>query len=126
MGGEDESDGTAGKEGDPLLLGMGRRIREAREAAGMSFGELATAAGISRGYVYRMEAGKQNASIRSIARISVALSTTISALMDGVDADPSTLGTRSYKWREGADPRDPDRPLGKRRQHAAEKGDAAE
>lgn len=126
MGGEDESEGSTGDGSDPLLLAMGRRIRETREKAGMSFGELATAAGISRGYVYRMESGKQNASIRSIARIAVALSTTISALLDGVDADPSTLGTRSYVWRDGVDPRDPERPLGRRRERATKDGDASE
>jgi transcriptional regulator with XRE-family HTH domain len=105
---------------------MGKRIREMRESAGMTYAELATAAGISRGYVYRMETGKQNASIRSIARIAVALSTTISALLEGVDADPTTLGTRSYVWRDGSDPRDPGRPLGRRRQRAAVKDGAPE
>lgn len=104
--------------GDPLLTAVGRRIREVREAAGMSFGELATAAGISRGYVYRLETGQQNASIRSLSRIAVALSTSLSALLEGVEADPSALGTRPYAWRDGADPRDPDRPLGLRRERA--------
>lgn len=123
MGEEGESaEAAQGGAGDPLLSAMGGRIREAREAAGMSFGELAAAAGISRGYVYRLETGKQNASIRSLSRIAVALSTTLSALLEGVDADPSALGTRPYAWREGADPRDPDRPLGLRRERAR-KGD---
>lgn len=109
---------------DPLLTAMGKRLRELRLAAGMTFQDLADAAGVSRGYVYRMETGKQNASVRSLSRVAIALSTTISSLLEGVDADPSTLGTRKYTWRDGADPRDPDRPLGRRRKRGGEQGDA--
>jgi len=116
--GEGSDSTEAAAADDPLLVAVGRRIRETREAAGMTFGDLATAAGVSRGYVYRMEAGKQNASVRSLSRFAVALSTSMSRLLDGVEADPATLGTRSYVWRDGADPRDPDRPLGRRKARA--------
>jgi transcriptional regulator with XRE-family HTH domain len=105
---------------DALLVAVGKRIREARLAAGMSFEDVAAAAGISRGYVYRMESGKQNATIRSLARVAVALSTSMSSLLQGVDADPSVLGTRKYVWQDGADPRDPSRPIGNRRAPTSE------
>ncbi len=121
--GDDSRDGGGA---DPLLTALGRRVRELREAADMSMGDLARAAGISQGYVYKMETGKQNASVRSLSRLAIALSTTISDLLAGVDADPSTLGTRSYAWRDGADPRDPNRPLGRRRRQAGVKDGAAE
>lgn len=120
----DSADAGAAEGDDPLLVALGSRIRQARDDAGLSFGGLASAAGVSRGYVFRLETGKQNASIRSLAKIAVALSTTLSELLSGVDAGEAMVGKRKYVWRGGSDPRDPDRPLGNRRTHATRSSSA--
>lgn len=114
----DDGDGT-----DPLLAAVGARVREAREAAGLIAADGARAAGMTKGYLWRVENGRQNLSIRSLSRVARAFSTTMSALLANIEADPGTLGARAYSWRAGADPRDPDRPLGRRRERASKNAD---
>ena len=90
---------------DPMLMEIGRRIRALREAAGMTQVQFHTAAGVSQGYAWRMEAGRQNLSVRSLARVALALGTSMSVILEGIDADPASLGTRDYEWTAGTDVR---------------------
>lgn len=73
-----------GDRGDPLLVAIGSRIREVRGLKGRGVTEAATLAGLGKGHLWRIEAGKQNFSVKILARIATALDVTLSGLMDGV------------------------------------------
>ncbi|WP_242147042.1 helix-turn-helix domain-containing protein [Sphingomonas sp. BAUL-RG-20F-R05-02] len=81
---------------DVLLLAVGAKIRQFRLDAGMTQQQFAKAAGMSVQYAQRVDAGQQNLSLRSLSRVAIALRTTMSALLEGVAADPGSLGTRSW------------------------------
>jgi transcriptional regulator with XRE-family HTH domain len=52
---------------------LGRRIRQLRRRRGLSQAALAAAAGLSRIYVAKLEAGERAPSLRALARIARAL-----------------------------------------------------
>lgn len=54
-------------------MGNPNRIAEWREARGLSQEDLAAAAGLSPGYLSRMERGERNVSLKNLAKISEAL-----------------------------------------------------
>lgn len=87
---------------DALMTEVGRRIRECRTDRGMTQQQFAKAAGMSLNYAQRVDAGQQNLSLRSLSRIAVALGVSMSSLLDGVVADPATVGTRP--WRRRSEP----------------------
>ena len=64
---------------DPVLA-FARRLRRLRQERGRSQEQLAALAGLDRTYVSSCEAGRRNATIRTIARLSSAL-----------DVDPGAL-----------------------------------
>jgi transcriptional regulator with XRE-family HTH domain len=83
-------------------MSVGKRIRDARKAAGMTLDELAAKAEISKTYLWELEkdeAGEKKPSADVLLKIANALSTTIGQLMGlpTVKADtkeielPSTL-----------------------------------
>ncbi len=88
---------------DPLLKAVGERITEIRAAKGLKTADLAKAAGVSPAYMWRVEAGRQNLSLRSLSRLALALGIPMASLLKGIDADPATIGTRPYVWKEGTE-----------------------
>jgi transcriptional regulator with XRE-family HTH domain len=72
------------KRKDPLLRGLGWRVRQLREAKGWTQELLAGRAGLDRSYVAGIEAGLRNPSTRALAKLARALGITLSGLVDGV------------------------------------------
>jgi len=67
--------------GDQALLSdLGRRVRAAREARGLTVSELAREAGLSRRHVTETEAGRANLSFLKLARLAHALGAELAAL----------------------------------------------
>lgn len=60
---------------DEVLREVGRRIRAAREAVELTQEEAAGQAGIDYKRYQRLEAGSVNATVRTLARVASALST---------------------------------------------------
>jgi len=58
---------------DPISAAVGRRLREIREAKGMSQDKLAASSGLHRTYIGRVERGEANITIKSFYRICAAL-----------------------------------------------------
>ena len=69
---------------DPVLVAIGARIRAVRGLKERGVTETATAAGLGKGHLWRIEAGKQNFSVKILARVAAALGVTLSELLDGV------------------------------------------
>lgn len=72
---------------DPLLTGLGRRIRMKRLRDGLTLRALATTAGISPRFLMDVEAGRGNISVRRLAAIANALGTELGDLVATADAD---------------------------------------
>ena len=85
---------------DALLKAVGGRVQEMRVKAGLTQEAFARAAGMSAKYAWRVEHGRQNLSLRSISRIAIALDIPMSSLLEGIEADPESLGTRPYNRQE--------------------------
>lgn len=81
---------------DALLIAVGERIRTLREVKDMAPKDFAAAAGFSLSYLWRLESGQQNLNLRSISRIALALGEPMTALLEGIEPDPATIGTRAY------------------------------
>ena len=60
---------------------LGRAIRRARAAKGMSQEKLALIAEVDRSYVGRIERGDNNVALLTLARLAVALDLTLTKLM---------------------------------------------
>ena len=67
---------------NPLLTRFGERLRERRQAAGLSLSELAREADVSRRYVTEAEAGRANPSLVKLAQLALALGVSLSELCD--------------------------------------------
>jgi transcriptional regulator with XRE-family HTH domain len=87
---------------DPLLSAVGRRVQQLREARGLKAADFARAAGVTQQYLWRVEQGQQNLNLRSISRLAIALDLQMTALLEGIEPDPSTVRKRAYR-RTGAD-----------------------
>lgn len=96
---DDEEKGP--KHRDPLLVAVGARVRELRLAKGLAPVTFAAAANFSLPYLWRLEGGLQNLNLRSISRIALALGEPMTALLEGIEADPATLEKRGYGQRPG-------------------------
>jgi transcriptional regulator with XRE-family HTH domain len=73
------------KRKDPLLRGLGWRVRQLREAKGWTQEILAGRAGLDRSYVAGIEAGLRNPSTKALAKIARALRIRLSVLFEGVE-----------------------------------------
>jgi DNA-binding XRE family transcriptional regulator len=82
---------------DALFKAVGARIRDLRNQAGLNQPEFAKAAGVSAQYAWRIEDGRQNLSLRTMSRIAIALGVPMSALLEGIEADPGSLQNRAYR-----------------------------
>ena len=74
-------------ENQPLLQELGRRLRAAREKAGLSVSELARQASISRRHVTEAEAGRANLTLTTLHELAGALGVRSSEL---VEFDPAS------------------------------------
>jgi len=66
----------------PVLKKLGRNIRAARRATGMSQESLALAAGLDRSYVGGVERGERNIAVVNLVRLAKALAVPASALLE--------------------------------------------
>ncbi len=73
------------KRKDPLLRGLGWRVRQLRDAKGWTQETLAGRAELDRSYVAGIEAGLRNPSTKALARIARALGIKLSVLFQGVE-----------------------------------------
>lgn len=69
---------------DPLLRGLGSKVKQLREARGWTQETLAGRSHLDRSYVAGIEAGLRNASTRALAKLARALGVTLSALFEDV------------------------------------------
>ena len=86
---------------DSLLAAVGLRIRNLRELKRITPKDFAKAAGFSLSYLWRLESGQQNLSLKSISRIAIALGEPMTALLEGIDPDPATVEARPYARKAG-------------------------
>ena len=64
-----------------LTTAVARRVRQRRESLGMTQARLAHAAGISRGYLNRLEAARQDPTLTVLANLAKALKVTVTTLV---------------------------------------------
>jgi transcriptional regulator with XRE-family HTH domain len=69
---------------DPLLTGLGWRVKQLRESKDWTQEFLAGRAGLDRSYVAGIEAGLRNPSTKALAKIARALGVTLAVLFDRV------------------------------------------
>ena len=67
-----------------ILVRFGKRLREKREALGLSQEAFAGNCNLDRTYISGIERGKRNVSLRNIEAIAKALGTSISELTGGL------------------------------------------
>lgn len=67
-----------------IQVRFGRRLRELRQARGLSQEALALEADLDRTYVSGIERGKRNISLRNIEVLARTLGITLSELFDGL------------------------------------------
>jgi ribosome-binding protein aMBF1 (putative translation factor) len=70
---EDRAEFDAGYESAKLAIEVGEKVRDAREALGLSQRELATRMGTSQAAVARLEAGGVGATLTTLQRVAGAL-----------------------------------------------------
>lgn len=68
-----------------LRLAFGQRVRELRQAAGLSQEAFALKAGLNRTYVGDIERGERNVALDNIGKIAKTLRISIVELFNGVD-----------------------------------------
>jgi len=73
---------------DPCVA-FGRRLRALRRTRGLSQEQLAHLAGLDRTYVSSCEAGRRNATIKTIVRLAAALGVDPCALVSDAQLDES-------------------------------------
>jgi transcriptional regulator with XRE-family HTH domain len=61
---------------------LGRKVRDLREAKGLSLRSLASKAGVSESFVSQVERGHANPSVASLRRIAEALDTSVGSLFE--------------------------------------------
>lgn len=66
-----------------ILITFGSRVRELREAKGMSQEQLADVSGLDRTYISGIERGKRNVGLHNIEVLAKALGVTITELFGG-------------------------------------------
>jgi transcriptional regulator with XRE-family HTH domain len=64
-----------------LTMRVARRLRARREARGWSQARLAQAAGISRGYLIRLEAAEQDPTLTVLEKLAKALKVSVAKLV---------------------------------------------
>lgn len=72
------------KRADAVQKSLGKRIRQLRQARGWSQEFLADEAGMHRTYMWGIEQGVRNPSIRHLTRIADALKVSLATLFEGL------------------------------------------
>ncbi len=67
-----------------LLVRFGGRVRELRQAAGLSQEAFAERCDLDRTYISGIERGKRNVSLENLKVLASALNVTLSELLDGL------------------------------------------
>lgn len=93
MDGSDDSD-------EQLFKAVGARVRQIRTERGLSQSDFAAAAGLSPKYAWRVEDGRQNLNLRTLARVALALEVEMAELLVGVPASLVSLSNRPYRRSE--------------------------
>ena len=70
---------------DVVLKRLGTRLRNLRQAQGVSQEGLADLAGLHRTYIGGIERGERNISVASLLALAKALEVSLSTLVEGVD-----------------------------------------
>ena len=73
-------------EPQPLLIGLGRALREARGDSRISQEELGLRTGVHRNYIGGIERGERNPSVTTVAKLADALDLRLSELFARFDA----------------------------------------
>lgn len=73
-----------------VLQILGSKVREKREAMGLSQEEFAYKCAFDRTYISMIERGKRNISLLNLLRISEGLGTSVSSLTEGIDSGANT------------------------------------
>ena len=71
--------------GDPVLVSIGRAIRELRAERGLSQEGMAYDAGVDRSYMGGIERGEHNLTVMNLHRICQSLEVTMSELLHRAD-----------------------------------------
>jgi XRE family aerobic/anaerobic benzoate catabolism transcriptional regulator len=87
---------------DPVLDGLARRTRELRTLRGLTLRDVAERSGLSSRFLVQVEAGEGNISVKRLAALARALNTTLSALVEDVDAAAAPLPVVSLMGLRGA------------------------
>lgn len=74
-----------------VATAFGRRVRELRNALGVSQEALADRAGLHRTYLGSLERGERNVSLENICRLAGVLGVTPAELMQGIPSVPPKL-----------------------------------
>lgn len=91
---------------DPLSAALGSRIASIRsERLGLTPRQLALRMGVSAAYLWRVEDGRQNLSLRNLARIAKALDVTLSDLVHEIEVADVALENRDYARQPDEDAR---------------------
>lgn len=91
-------------ETDGVAAALGARVGTLRkERAGFTQKQLAAAAGLSQPYLAKIEAGRQDISLRVLSRLAKALNVELVDLVDGIDISAVELGSRPYSRSFGPD-----------------------
>lgn len=72
-------------ERDPILAAVGLRLRQHREARGLTQERLAEKAGLDQTYISGIERGVRNPGIKNIVRLARALGIPVAKLLEGVE-----------------------------------------
>lgn len=82
---------------DPLSAAVGRRIAWCRtHRLELSTQDLAQRVGVSPTYLWRVEDGRQNLTLRNVGRFAKALGLSLSELLDGIETGSVELANRPY------------------------------
>lgn len=75
---------------------LGQLLKQRREMTGMSLQDVGDACGLSKGYVWEIEAGKTvNIGLLTAIRLSIALNLTVSAMCAAaLETDDSAAGAK--------------------------------
>lgn len=66
---------------DELLLAFGKKVREARQKAGLTQAELGTAAGLAQSYVFEIETMGANVTLKALAKLASSLRVSLKDLV---------------------------------------------
>ncbi|MFB7241365.1 transcriptional regulator [Streptomyces populi] len=76
-----------------LAVGVGSRVRELREARGMSLSELARRSRIGKGTLSELESGRRNPTLETLYALTTALKVPLSTALHGLESPAMISGS---------------------------------